>query len=110
MPWFGVRSVYLFGQKADGTNIFEERVVCFEAATSDDALERAARESEQYAANSKLEVFPEWRGYEQDGVALVDGYEVWSTLFEATMSLEEFYAARYAKFDHHPDPVLRLVD
>jgi len=27
MPWFGVRSVYRFGQKADGTNIFEERIV-----------------------------------------------------------------------------------
>lgn len=53
MPWFGVRSGYLFGAKADGTSIFEERVVIFEAA---------------------------------------------------------FYAARYAAFEHRPDPVLRLVD
>ena len=84
--------------------------MCFEAANSDEALARAASESDQYTADSGLEVFPEWRGYEQDGDALVDGYEVWSTLFEARMSLEEFYAARYAKFDHHPDPVLRLVE
>jgi hypothetical protein len=41
--------------------------VCFEAATGNEALERAASESEQYTADSKLEVFPEWRGYEQDG-------------------------------------------
>lgn len=110
MPWFGVRSIYLFGQKADGTNIFEERVVCFEAANSGEALQRAAAESEQYVANTELAVFPDWRGYEQDGEGLVDGYEVWSTLFEARMSLDEFYAVRYATFEHRPDPVLRLVE
>jgi hypothetical protein len=110
MPWFGVRSVYLFGRKADGTNIFEERVVCFEASNSAEALERAADESERYAGDSGFEVFPEWRSYEQDGDALIDGYEVWSALFEARMTLEEFHAARYARFDHRPDPVLRVVE
>jgi hypothetical protein len=40
----------------------------------------------------------------------VDGYEVWSTPFEARMSLEEFYAARYARFDHHPERALRIVE
>ena len=31
MAWYAIRSVYLFGVKEDGTNVFEERVVAFEA-------------------------------------------------------------------------------
>ena len=29
MAFYGVRSLYHFGVKPDGTNIFEERIVCF---------------------------------------------------------------------------------
>jgi hypothetical protein len=109
MPWFGVRSLYQFGTKADGTTIFEERIVVFEAETSDEALNRGADEAERYAEENGFEVLSKWDGYEQDGDSLIDGYEVWSQLFEARMSLEEFYATRYARFDYNPDPRLSLV-
>lgn len=52
MPWFAIRSVYLFGQKFDDTNVFEERIVCFEAASAHEAHVKAKRESEQYAADN----------------------------------------------------------
>ena len=101
--WFAIRSVYLFGRKSDGANIFEERVVCFRAASPEEAHARAKRESERYAAENGMEVFPERDGYEQDGDPLIDGYEVWSVLLEARQSLAEFYATRYSGYDYHPE-------
>jgi len=35
--WFGIRAIYLFGQKRDGKNIFEERIVLFSAGTAEEA-------------------------------------------------------------------------
>jgi hypothetical protein len=104
VPWFAIRSVYHFGQKDDGTNVFEERVVCFEADTPEEAHRKGSAESEQYAADLGFEVFPEREGYRQDDEPLIDGYEVWSALFEARQSLAEFYAARYAAYEYHLDP------
>ncbi len=103
MAWFAVRSVYLFGQKSDGTNIFEERVVCFEAASAREAYPKAKQESEQYAAENNFAVFPEREAYEQDGDALIEGYELWSTLLEARLSLAEFFAERYERYTYHPE-------
>jgi len=56
MEWFAVRSIFKFGEKADGTNIFEERVVGFCAADVDEALHKAEAESQQYAQSSGFEV------------------------------------------------------
>jgi len=39
--WFAVRSVFKFGEKKDGTNIFEERVVLFRAENEKEAFARA---------------------------------------------------------------------
>ena len=103
MAWFAVRSVYLFGQKTDGTNVFEERVVCFQAESADAAYAKAKQESERYAQDNGCEVFPERVGYEQDGDPLIDGYEVWSELFESRETLADFYAARYTKYDYRPE-------
>lgn len=103
MAWFGIRSVYLWGQKSNGANIFEERVVCIQADSAHEAHEKAERESEEYAANHQFDVFPERESYEQDGDALIDGYEVWSVLFEGRESLAEFYAVRYARCDYRPE-------
>ena len=47
--WFGVRAIYHFGTKGDGTNVFEERVVVFCGANSDEAHAKAEAESEEYA-------------------------------------------------------------
>jgi hypothetical protein len=102
MPWYAIRTVYLFGQKPDGTNVFEERVVAFEAASWDEANAKGDAESTAYADANGFEAHPEQSGYEQDGAALVDGYEVWSELFEARLGLEEFYQQRYAAYDFEP--------
>ena len=50
MPWYAIRTVYLFGTKQDGTNVFEERIVCFDAQTWPEAHARAEVEAEEYAA------------------------------------------------------------
>lgn len=103
MPWYAIRSVYLFGTKSTGTNVFEERVVCFHSESADDAHVRAELEAQKYAHVNGFDLHPEQSGYEQDGTALVDGYELWSELFEADLGLEDFYAARYAKFLYSPE-------
>ena len=104
MPWFAIRTVYHFGVKSDGTNVFEERVVCFEAANSAEAHRNADAESDAYARQNNFAVHPEQSGYEQDGSSLIDGYEIWSELFESQESLEQFYASRYSKYLYTPDP------
>jgi hypothetical protein len=104
MPWFAIRTVYHFGVKADGTNVFEERVVSFEAASSAEAHHKADVESEAYAKENDFIAHSEQSGYKQDGAALIDGYEIWSELFESRESLEQFYASRYSRYLYMPEP------
>ena len=101
--WLGIRTIYLFGQKKDGTNLFEERVVVFSGADKKEAFKKAEIESDEYASSLGLECYPEMISYEQDGDPLIDGYEVWSEVYEAKMSLEEFYTSRYDAFKYKPD-------
>ena len=101
--WFGVRAIYLFGKKKDGTNIFEERIVAISASTIEEALAKAKREADEYAAALKMERHPWLEGYEQDGDALIDGYEVWSNLYESSEDLRSFVESRYGKYEYHPD-------
>ncbi len=108
MLWFGIRTVYLFGRKSDGTNIFEERIVCFEGASSDEAFDKAAREAADYIAAHQanfpdFERHEEQHAYEQDSDPLIDGYEVYSKLYESRESLEKFYENRYTKYEYHPE-------
>lgn len=103
MAWYAIRTVYLFGQKPDGTNVFEERVVAFEAASWDEANAKGDAESTAYAEANGFESHPEQSGYEQDGSALIDGYEVWSELFEAKVDLESFYRQRYEAYAFEPE-------
>lgn len=103
MPWYAIRTVYHFGTKPDGTNVFEERVVVFEATSWPEAHQRAEVESEQYATANGFTAHPEQSGYEQDGEPLIDGYEVWSELFQDQASLEEVYARRYGRYEYTSD-------
>ena len=104
LSWYAIRSVYLFGVKEDGTNIFEERVVAFEAESWDEAHEKARAEADEYAEANELEAHSEQIGYEQDGVPLIDGYELWSELYESAEPLAAFYERRYSTYDYTPDP------
>lgn len=103
MAWYAIRTVYHFGMKDDGKNVFEERVVCFQAESWKEAHDRAREESHVYAEANDFTPHPEQVGYEQDNEALIDGYELWSELYEDNASLEEFYAKRYTQFEHHPE-------
>ena len=101
--WFGIRAIYLFGRKKDGTNIFEERVVVFSASTVEEAFGRAEIEADAYASTLNMQRHPYLEAYEQDGDALIDGYEVWSQCYQSPEDLESFVKARYDNFEYHPD-------
>jgi hypothetical protein len=103
MAWYAVRTLYRFGIKADGTSIFEERIVCFEADSFDDAYQKAAAEAASYAQSTDADCFPEVEAYEQDGAPLIDGYELWSELYEGRESMDEFWRRRYGQYKYHPD-------
>ena len=104
MPWYAIRSVYQFGIKADGTNMFEERVVSFQAESWAEAHAKGEVESEGYARENGFDSHPEQEGYEQDGEQQIDGYEIWSQLFESRLSLVDFFAERYTRYDYSPEP------
>jgi hypothetical protein len=102
MAWFAIRSVFHFLTKPDGVNVFEERIVCFEAETSEAAHEKAYIERQAYASENGFTAHPHQIGYEQDGDPLIDGYELWSDMFESTDSLEDFYSKRYDQVTYKP--------
>jgi Domain of unknown function (DUF4288) len=104
--WFGIRTIFLWGKrKNDGLNVFEERVVVFSADTVEDALAKAEREAEEYAAANRMEAQHGLQvAYYQDGDPLIDGYEVWSELYQSSENLESFVQSRYEKYNYHPDP------
>ncbi|OZG71129.1 hypothetical protein BTA51_22385 [Hahella sp. CCB-MM4] len=103
MEWYGVRSLFHFGINSKGINVFEERVVVFRANSFEEAHRKAELEAEAYAKDGEFELHQEQLAYKQDGEPLVDGYEVWSELYEADMSLNDFYRERYEKFTYHPE-------
>jgi len=103
MPWFAIRNLYHFGVKSDGKNVFEERVVCFQAATEDEAHKKGLKEAEQYATDNDFTVGPDQYAYRQDDRNLIDGYELFSQLFESSESPEEFYENRYERYEYHPE-------
>lgn len=102
--WFAVRQLFHFGVADDGTNVFEERIVCF-AGTLEEAYRKAEAEADEYSAFHGLVRHPDLEAYEQDGEALIDGYEVWSELFESPLSLEAFFAERYGRWRYRPRDV-----
>ncbi|MCW8137851.1 MAG: hypothetical protein KIT58_03010 [Planctomycetota bacterium] len=104
LGWFAVRQLFHFGVADDATNVFEERIVCF-AGTLEEAYRKAEAEADEYSAFHGLVRHPDLEAYEQDGEALIDGYEVWSELFESPLSLEAFFAERYGRWRYRPRDV-----
>lgn len=102
--WYGIRTVYLFKAEADGTNLFEERIVTFSGATWEEAVAKAEAESKAYAAGGVgMKLYPSWDGYIQDGDTLIDGYEVWSKLYQSRVELDEFFEKRYIAWERKPE-------
>ncbi|WP_212631872.1 hypothetical protein [Pseudomonas sp. KB-10] len=102
MPWYAIRNVYLFGKKDDGKNIFEERTVCFEAPDLETAHLKGEQEAAEYAECCGFESHPEQACFLQDGEPLIDGYEVWSELYESDKDLATFYTDRYTAYEYIP--------
>lgn len=103
MPWYGIRSVYFFGTKKNGKNVFEERVVCISASNAEEAHQKGLHEAKAYVKATGLVRHSSQIAYEQDGEPLIDQYEVWSELFEFAGTLEEFYKYRYEVFSYRPE-------
>jgi hypothetical protein len=53
MTWYGIRTVYCWGQKSDGKNVFEERVVAFSGASHDEAFDKAKKEATAYSTERR---------------------------------------------------------
>lgn len=103
IDWYGIRTVYHFGKKKYGTNLFEERICVFSGKDSDEAFEKAQQEADEYVKGQKMTWYPLQESYLQDGDPLIDGYEVYSEVFEFDGDLETFYKERYARYDYTPD-------
>ena len=103
MAWYAIRSLYQFGTKSDGANIFEERIVCVEANDFDEAHRKGEKESKEYAEAGGYLAHPDQMAYEQDGKNLIDGYELWSELFESSKELDAFWQERYEQYLYHPE-------
>ena len=74
MEWIAIRSVYHFGVNKNQINVFEERVVVFQAKNFEEAHAKATKESEEYAKDNEFILHSEQSGYKQDGRELIDGY------------------------------------
>ncbi len=103
MAWYGARNIYLFGVSPEGKNIFEERIVCIQASTKEEAHAKGIAESREYAFENGFEPHDEQVIYRQDGEALIDGYEVWSELYQSNKSLNEFYLEHCIKNVYQPE-------
>lgn len=103
--WYAVRTVYLWGQKSNGVNVFEERIVAFKTTSDAEVFAKAAKEADEYAVQDdySYEIHPQQTLYRLDDGDLIDGHEIWSQLFEADMSLRDFYQNRYASYKYAPE-------
>ncbi len=57
---------FVWGQQVNGTNVFEERVVAFEALSEREVFEKAMKESEWYSKKRggvQYEIFPDQIAY-----------------------------------------------
>jgi len=104
MSWYAVRRVYHWGTKENGKkNVFEERTVCIEAADLDNAYDKGVIESKQYLDGADFSTHEEQTVFKQIGEPLIDGYEVWSELYESELSMQEFFEDRYKKYNYNRD-------
>ena len=102
MGWYAIRSLFLFARKPNGKNIFEERIVCFQAKTPTEAQQKGLEEAKAYAIENNFILYEEQVGYLQDGDNLIDGYEVWAILYESNLSFDDFYKEKYERWKYHP--------
>ncbi|WP_408896454.1 hypothetical protein ACJ5H2_16205 [Nocardioides sp. R1-1] len=91
MPWFTVRSHYRFAGLHSGRDVYEERVVLFQALDAEGAIVQAEREAAEYAEGIEpCEVLPLFQSF---------------TLFDEPRHRAELYSLMRVS-DLEPDPYL----
>lgn len=90
MGWYGVRSVYRFEAAVDGHDVYEERVVLFEADDFDAAIAKAEEEATAYvAALEHGEVLPLFQSYAvSDDVG--EGAELFSLMRTSELEPDDY--------------------
>ena len=105
MSWFSIRTVYLHGEGADGSSVYEERTLLFRADSAEQAFDMSEVEAIRY-----LEVNPTFRrvgrpvGFKLG--AMVDdlhGAEVWSVLGTSNLGPEDFMQKYNADVEFRPE-------
>jgi hypothetical protein len=97
--WYSVRSIFRLDRTVDGKAecLFEERVVVFRAASSEEALAKGRAEAQRYAEGEThpkmLDHIVAFDLYEEE---LCEGEEVWSCLRRSDESDEQFLDRVYA--------------
>ncbi len=101
--WYGVRGVFRWYFKDTGdTYSIEERVLLFQAANFDEALDLAEAEAVCYCednaeANFRIEPLRRWRAYWIGEDQIKAGVEIFSCLRKTTLSGEAFVRRYYPK-------------
>ena len=103
--WYAIRAVYEHGREDDGTGVFCERVLLFQAAVPEAAVEEAQRESAQYLdLNPEFRRIGEWTIVSmQENQQPRSGAEVWSMVYLDKRSGADFYHEHYKKLEMPPD-------
>lgn len=102
--WFAVRT--LLRHEAEGKKAtFEERIHLYKVGSAEAAAELAERECQGYVAMNESFVQIKRLAVYDLGHGDVDlhGREVWSHLSQGPADPEQFYRARYGKFDLEPE-------
>jgi hypothetical protein len=99
LRWFSTRCVIRFGGAA-GT--YEERITLWRAASFEDAIERAEREVETYAAGLDARALGLVQAFELDAPAdLADGIEAFSLMRDSHLGPTEYLERFLSTGDEH---------
>lgn len=91
--WFGARTVYRIEKSntITGTNkLYEERVVLISGNSSEDAIAKAEKEAEIYAANTDMTYLGFVNVFELHQNKIEDGTEVYSLMRESELDADAY--------------------
>jgi hypothetical protein len=92
--WFGARTVYRVEESNTVTNaqnkLYEERVVLVSANSFDDAIEKAEKDAEKYAANNNMTYLGFVNVYELYANKIEEGTEVYSLMRESELDADAY--------------------
>jgi hypothetical protein len=104
--WYALRAVYEHSREEDGTGVFCERVLLFNADNVEAALDQAERESARYLRlNPGFRRIGEWAAFaiHKNQCPPESGAEVWAMIYLDKRSGENFYREHYKNLEMPPD-------